>query len=307
MKLSKKYIFGISLLFLFLKLPIVLSLGVSPGFIDLGTLEKGSTKIVKFYVITTTGEKYLVKLEASEVNLDFFKRDKYRDLIYEYSEQPVRSWIDFINNPVELKSIEGKRGQAEVNLVLKIPENAEPGYHAVTIDPTPVVPEKTSPMGVGVVGVVGLNILFRVSGDVLRTGRILDITSGGIKGNRLELNVFFQNEGTVTMSSRADSIKIYDDSGKVITSVPSNIDHLKPGEIKVLKAYVYDKLEPGIYNVSANVNYITGSVSKNSTIVYELIPTGEIVSPAEEYKFPFWLLIIPIIIILAYLVHKWWD
>ena len=45
------------------------TVGVSPGKVDLGKVEKGSTKLVNFYIITPSEETLLVKLEPERISL----------------------------------------------------------------------------------------------------------------------------------------------------------------------------------------------------------------------------------------------
>ena len=292
---------------------IVFSFGISPGLIDLGELERGSNKIVKFYIITSPDESILLKLDAEEGNIDLFESGPFNHLFSEYSEQPVSSRVKFITNPVEikpgeeLKTIGGiLKNVKEVNFILNIPDDAEPGYHLLSIRPSPTVPTGQGPVGVNIVAVIPLTVIFRVPGKAVREGRILDIVSGGLSGNRLVLNIYFQNKGTVTISSRANDIKFYDNSSKLIFSSISNLDRLKPNEVKALKAYIYvSDLDFGTYNVSTNVNFLTGYVSKVSMVTFEKASIVEpTISKKEEFPY-FVILIILIIIIISYAIYKW--
>jgi hypothetical protein len=308
----KKLLFLLFFIIFLLNLRVVYSFGISPGLIDLGELERDSNKIIKFYIITSPDESTLINLEAEEGNIDLMS-GHFNNLFPEYSEQPVSSWIKFITNPIqikpreELKTIGGTlKNVKEVNFILRIPNDAEPGYHLLAIRPSPLTTTGQGPTGVNIVTVVPLTILFRVPGQAVRGGRILDIVSGGLSGNRLVLNIYFQNTGTVTISSRADDIKFYDDSHKLIFSSISNLDRIKPNEVKVLKAYIdTDDLDFGTYNVSSSVNFLTGRASKLMMVTFEKAPIAGYVTPKKE-EFPYLVvLIIFVIIIIAYAIYKW--
>ena len=142
------------------------NVGVSPGTLDLGNLEAGSTKLVDFYIITPSEEALLVKLEAEKGNLDFFSRPSYKDFIYNYSEEDATPWVKVINNPVEIRPSNETlratggliRGKEQISFLIDIPKNAEPGYHMLYIKPIPSASSET-------VGVIGSRVVALVSQD----------------------------------------------------------------------------------------------------------------------------------------------
>lgn len=291
------------LIFINIANAIEYSVGVSPPFIDAGTIERESSKIIKFYITTISDETLLVYLEPQDNSIDFFNIDSHRNLIYNYSEESVKEWIEFINNPVELKPTNETiapgiiRGKKEINFLINIPKDADPGYHVINIKPNPVVlSKKFGPVGSNVVAVTSINVLFNVPGEAKRDGIILDIIPEKFTGfgQILPINVHFQNMGTVSIVARAKQ-KIYDKNGSLITEIYSAKEILRPNEIKNLKTFLPTSgfLE-GIYNISTTVDFTTNITTKNFTL--SLYPTIVEVPKTEEY--PLWIILIIIIIII---------
>ena len=283
-------------------------MGVAPPFLNLGEVEKGSSNLANFDLVSSSTDEFMVKLKVLKGNMDFLT-GKYKDLVYNYSEEDVSSWIEFINNPVMLEppnETSKSSGWKKINFILNVPEDAEPGYHLVEIKPTPYVPAGYK-SGSFAVATITVTVVFKVPGKAIRKGIILDVTEGKYVRDKLEVNTYFQNSGTVTISAIASPIKIYDKDGNIVKTLMSHIDKVKPGEKKLLKAYLRtNNLESGEYDVNTSVTYKTGSISKKSSIIFEkkLLPTPQVVKIPKEIHFPWWILITIIIIIIAYIIYK---
>jgi len=286
-----------------------LFVGVSPSIINLGELERGTTNLVKFYVVTVSEEPFLVYLNVENGKLDFFDSN-YNNLIVNYSEEDTASWIKFLNNPVELKpqneslktDYETIKSWREVDLLLEVPKNAEPGYHLIKVKPNPSEISGTSGrVGANVVAITSVNIIFNVSGEAKRDGIILDATAERYKTNELELNTYFQNIGTTTITAKAVQ-NIYDKNGNFIKTIASPREAVKPKEIKIFNSSLpLDGLSLGDYNVLNTVSYTTDSAYKNSTISI----TSEILAMQPKAgELPFWLFIF-IIVIIALMIYRW--
>jgi len=290
------------------------SVGVSPSLIDLSEIDPGSSKPVSFIIVTVSDETLLVYLEPREALTDFFDNPNYKDDINSYSEESTAGWVQTFSNPVELKP-EGQiptlggtvRGWREINFLLNIPENAEPGYHLVSIFPKPALPGGAGgQVGVQISAVAPVTIFFNVHGDATRQGKILDITTGRYMGNSLELLIHFINTGTVTISAKANNIKVYDENGNLTASLASETKKIKPGEKQILTALLpLSSLKEGEYFVSSNVNFITGDTQKNSTIrIYPKLgplPTAEVVT--KPFEIPLWGLIL-IALLIIFIIYR---
>jgi hypothetical protein len=286
------------------------SVGVSPPVIDLGNVSRGSTNIVKFFLVTPSTEPLLVYLQPERGSLDFFSKVQYKNLIFNYSEEDTTSWAELLKNPIELsagnQTLQTRAGQIsgwrEVSFLLNIPKNAEPGYHSLTIKPTPTVPsEVLGQAGARVVAITYVTVLFKIPGDAKREGVILDVNSGNYVGNNLEINTFFQNIGTTTITTRLQQ-SVYK-NGTSIANLTSGMAFIKPGETKTLTTFLpTQRLVFGDYNVSTAISYSTDTVSKNSTISVSEHPI--VISKPEA--FPFWIVVlIIIIIIITFIIYKW--
>lgn len=286
-----------------------LFVGVSPPIVDLGQVETGTTNLVKFFVVTTSEETFLVSLQPENGRLDFFDFN-YKNSIFNYSEESTAGWVKFLSNPVELKpqnetlttGYGNINGWREIDFLLEIPKDAEPGYHLISINPVPSQPS-TSTGGVGaqLVALTSVNVIFNITGSATREGVILDTTSGDHTSSDLDIDTYFQNVGTTTISARAIQ-KIYDKDGNFITEISSPTSYVKPKEVNVLESPLpLTGLSFGDYKIFTSVSYTTDTAYKNSTI--SITPETLAEKPKPE-EFPVWIFIV-IIIIIAFIIYRW--
>ena len=285
-----------------------LFVGVSPSVIDVGEIERGSTTLVKFYIVTVSEEPLLVYLETENGKIDFFN-GHFSDLIFNYSEEDSSKWIKYLVNPVELKpqnetlntGYETIKGWREVNLLLEIPKNAEPGYHLIIVKPNPRSASGTEGrVGTKLVAISSVSVFFKIPGDAKREGLILDSTSGDYSSNQININTYFQNIGTTTITARAIQ-KIYDKDNNFITQISSPKEAIKPKEIKILKTpFTLDGVSFGNYEIFTTVSYTTDSEYKNSSL--SITPEILAAKPKPE-EFPTWIFIV-LIIIIAIVIYR---
>jgi len=286
-----------------------LFVGVSPSVVDLGELGRGTTNLVKFYIVTISDNPILVRLEAENGRLDFFDNN-YVDSIFNFSEEDTATWVKFLSNPVELKpqnetlktNYESIKGWREVNFLIEVPRNAEPGYHLIKVRPTPLETSVTKEaVGANVIAITSINVIFKVHGDAKREGVILDSTAGDYGQNNLEMNTFFKNIGTTTITAKAIQ-RIYDKDSNFVTEIASSKQFVKPNEIKSLNSFLpLTSLSAGDYQVLTTVSYTTDSAYKNSTIF--ISSEAILVKPGAE-ELSTWVFII-IIIVIAIVIYRW--
>ena len=285
-----------------------LFVGVSPPVVDLGKVGRGTANLVKFYVVTISENPILVRLEAENGRLDFFDNN-YVDSIFNFSEEDTASWVKFLSNPVELKpqnetlttNYESIKGWREVDFLIEIPLNAESGYHLIRVKPTPIETSVTKePVGANVIAITSINVIFNIFGEAKREGVILDSTSE-YESNNLQINTFFKNIGTTTITARAIQ-RIYDNNSNFVTEVASSKQFVKPNEMKNLNSFLpLTSLSAGDYQVLTTVSYTTDSAYKNSTIF--ISPEAILIKPKAE-ELSTWVFII-IIIIIAIVIYRW--
>jgi hypothetical protein len=285
-----------------------LFVGVSPSIIDLGEIERGTTNLVKFYIVTISEDPILVSLEPENGRLDFFDNN-YVNSILNFSEEDTASWVKFLSNPVELKpqnetlstNYESIKGWREVDFLLEVPRNAEAGYHLIKVKPTPIETSVTKEaVGANVIAITSINVIFKIPGDAKREGMILDSTPGKYGQNNLEINTYFQNTGTTTITAKAIQ-RVYDKDRNFITEISSPKLFVKPSEVKTLNSFLpLTNLSFGDYQVLTTVSYTTDSAYKNSTI--SISSEALLVRPKEDSLS--WIFII-IIIIIAIMIYRW--
>lgn len=289
--------------------------GVSPSVVDLGDVDPGSVQTVKFNVVTPSTDPLLINLQAESGGLDFFGSSKYGSLLDEYSEEDVVPWVNFIQNPFELSTSDvspssppGARGWREISFLIQIPRDAEPGYHTVKIDPIPSTPsESIGGAGARIVAVTSVTVIFRVRGDASRSGLILDVVRGNFVGTGLEMNTYFQNTGTVTVSARTAQRVLQ--NGTEVARASSGMDYVAPGSTKdFITLLPAASVPPGDYDVSTEVSFETGSSSKNSTMsVYQVAPAIAARQQAEEFPWTIVAVLILVVVIISVLIYRWYG
>ena len=304
----KRFIITTSLfsLIFILSVNAQLNIGVSPPVLDLGNINPDSSKIARFNLISTSSEVILTYMTPTDGRLDWFKTSDYKNYASNFSEQSISSWVEFIKNPVEVEQTEGGtiKGASEVVFILKVPKDLEPGYHMGIIKLDPMGPEKRAMFNIK--AVVPLIFIFRVPGNAIRNARIIDVVPGDYSGDNLNLNIFVQSTGTVTLQSIKGIIDIFDKNGKKIITLKTGGNSIKPGEVSNFNLlWPVRDVEEGVYDTTITFDYSTGLVSKNTTIKVTKIsiPTPQVVK--EVYVFPWWVLLaIIIIFVIAYLIYK---
>ncbi|VVB60834.1 Uncharacterised protein [uncultured archaeon] len=318
-KKSTFFIFAVS--FLFVSLAGLsyaeLQAGVSPLVLDLGTLDRGASTVGSFFIVTSSQDEILVKLSSQPSSLDFFRKPDYAGIIDKISEEDSSGWAFFPSNPYVLKpqneSLKTAAGSISdwkrVNFVLNVPKNAEPCNHAFQVKPSPYIVEEYG-NGVNIVAVTAITVKFLVSGECNINGRILDIMQNDNAQN-VQLDVYFQNTGTATVSAYVPEIAVSLENGTKVDSRPSGHSDVKPGETAIFSAgFAPEKFLPGKnYVANATVSYGANSTSKQVTLaIHEPKPAPAQEQPraeggAGEYNYAF-LVILIIILAIAYYVYR---
>ncbi len=320
MKLSNRLFFSFLISSIVL-LPLVssVSVGISPGHLNLGEIEPGDSKIARFYLVTSSKEKMIVHLSSTEGNMNIYDREEYRDLRKNHSEEDISSWVEFINNPTELlppsqvsaKMKEGLNVEQlrEVKFVLRIPEDAEPGYHTGIIYMDPKV-TKDEEANVFVKSIVPLTYIFKVKGKAIRSGNIIDIIHKTNSFGRKWVQVFYENNGTVTTYVNRGSIIFYNEKGRIIFDKKTDARFVKPGEIREFNTFIRPgELEDGEYDVKVTFDYTTDSVTRDLRLDLGTIsesPTGKVTEEIQgRWEIPWKIIIVILIIILiTYIIYK---
>ncbi len=252
-----------------------LSIGASPGKLDLGNVEKGEEKLVELTIFSDATSEVAVNIKSLSFVEDYynpnFKSSEINFDPYEASQESIGSWIYFIENPVVLKpgELDTKTkypsyitSVKKVSLIVKIPQSADPGYHSTRLSFDAVINNEGTGAKALAITSVDIPIVFRVSGDAVRSGYISGFE---VAGNRLNIN--FYNNGTTTFIARTSTINILKD-GKLVKSLSGSSTVSEPKTTKKMSTNI-DGIEPGKYEVYSNVVWTTGSSEKSANIFIE--------------------------------------
>jgi hypothetical protein len=300
-----------------------LSIGMAPPDYDIGKVEPGKEYYIDFYVITDHDEDLLVDLNRAKAPYDFYLPERIR-FRYTFnstlsSEEDASGWITFLDNSPILVLPEknlyrlSNGGLANANkrltAVIKIPEDAEPGYHAAYVVPSSRETMQGGGTAIGIITVAKMGYVFNVNGDARREGKIIGFTydKTGDSGN---LNVVFRNTGTVTMTVQAKDVTIYDKDQALVAVLASRQYKPEPGEMIEIPLKWYDpSIEEGMYNVEGMVEWIGGETSGSGRIQLTHEPvtediTGDVIAPPPVAAFPFWIILI-ILVVAGLAVYRW--
>ncbi len=295
-----------------------LSLGMAPNVADLGTVERGSSYIVDAYIISDYGRDLMVDLNTGAIGSKFLDpgraRQTYEFVPSEASEEDITGWLRYIENPVLLKT--EKRGYvlkdgAVINankratVVVGVPEDAEPGYHACYIEPSPRVTMHKRGTGTDIITVARMVVVLYVPGDPVRSVYIESFETERINPyvERVRINV--RNNGTTTIIARSNDMRIYGEEG-LLEKMKSSFISMAPGETaSLISNWNVKGLEPGEYEISAGVSWTTGGTEKEGAIRVHRPPamtTGEIIE--EPGEFPYWIMFLGIVIIGLIIIYR---
>ncbi len=293
----------------FLPLPakgVDFSVGVSPPLVDAGVIAPGEQKIIKFSIFTVSDESLLVYFGLANASMDYFQ-ERYPDKVGQFSEEPTSSWLEFTTYPVEIDATKEKtmgRAWQDVTAILKVPQNAEPGYHLIHITPQPVVSGAAgAPVGTSIVATVSTTVVFLVKGDARRDGVILDTQAAAMAGG-IGYDIIFQNTGTDTISAKT-SLEVYGKDGKLSGIYSPPKEYIGPQAIHIYSISIPGALPRTEYVYHSNVNYTSGTAQRNESLsVSGAKVTAQ--ATAEQQEFPVLpIVLILIIIAVLALLYRW--
>lgn len=283
------------LLFLLLLAPQAfgISIGAAPSSADLGTLRPADERVAEYAITSDYGRDIEASLEYAEPKKVVFEEGFPRSFhinLSEVSDEPIGGWVSFPYQSVVLRAEESwyplngvnVMANARARFILRVPPDAEPGYHVGAIALHPLLNSESRVTGVSIIGIARPSFVFRVAGKVERSGKIIDVRGGDA------ITTIFKNTGTVTIEAR-NSIE----AGGLSDTQSRKV---RPGEIVEFRF----SHGGGIVNVTSRVDWRTGSDSLQKMVVVEQPP--EATPTAQTLKSPFNpLLFIGIIVLYAIL------
>ncbi|MCX8178769.1 MAG: hypothetical protein N3D75_03000 [Candidatus Aenigmarchaeota archaeon] len=282
------------------------TVGVSPPVVDLGEVDRGETRIVRFNIISSTQSTLVVRMDSTNGKADFFQ-GQYNYMLYNYSEEDTSKWIEFLSNPIELQpsSFENSNIKAskEVTFLLKVPESSESGYHSayVMLDPKGADTRKQ----ISIKSVFPLTVIFQVPGSAFREIKIYDTKISGASPGTVYFETIIQNTGNVTILVKGGRINIYDENESYAGFALFPSFYIKPQEIKTVKTLWNTDVKLGRYKAQTIIDYSSNVVEKNSSFVILEKTSMPVMRVIEKPKINWWiLLIILLVIAFAYYWYK---
>ena len=310
-------LFAISFtLLIFASLALAISIGTAPGVMEIGEVKRGETIPVTFYLLTTADKDILVTMSHIDVHLTFYSRNRTGRYTFDpnqASDEDTSTWIEFTKNPVivsphstyvvYLPNGEVVRANQKVTFLLHVPKDADPGYHAFSINLAPTF------YGTGMISTIGVTrpvFIFKVPGKAIRSGRVEGIAADRQPNGMVRIDVLFRNTGTVTLKARVKKLDIYDEKGNYMTSLFTAYKRVPPGKASVFSVYWDNKeREEKKHRMVVTMDFITGeAVAEDIVRVPPYVVTAAVVK--EKREIPLWLIILLIGIAMLLVYWKYW-
>ncbi|MBC5793080.1 MAG: hypothetical protein H8Z69_03510 [Nanohaloarchaea archaeon] len=280
------------------------SVGVAPGFKDLGNVEPGQSLDITFYVVTSDVDDVfnlqpnLGKPMVSDIFSGQFTEPD------EVSEEDFESWADFQQdysiNPNTTKEYSYSGGtinaQGKMTFSLNIPNDAEPGYHVGTVNLNPRLDRATgSGYGTSTLGLTVPRFVFRVDGNAEREVKLADLRGIRIGENEVQVIAQMRNTGTVTTSITEGNATVVE-NGRREGVINFNEVKLEPGEFGEITGIWRGNIEGGNYEIEGMADYRTSDAYIEGDISFTDIiqEKVEVEDPAEtgensEPGLPVWM------------------
>ena len=320
MKQSGKAIVILSFILVFVVLSEpaeALSLGAAPGVMEIGELKRGKEYAVDFYLLTNSKSEMVVGFGTNEAKNSMYARNRtsrYTFIPALASQEDFLDWIEFIRKRVVVSDQDSFKvrfpdgsivnANEKVSFIIDVPQDAEPGYHAFEVVLKPKI-GGGSGMGLSTIGVTRPVFIFKVPGEAERKG-VIEGVAASRNGNRVSLDVLFRNTGTVTVSARISSLKIYNETGHYITTVKGGSVLVPPKSTKILRVYWTDEdmTRQKKIKVEATADYLTGRITKETmvTVPKAEVMTGQITGKKEG--FPWWMIILALGVVMLFLYWR---
>jgi len=255
--------------------------GVAPGVKDLGTLEKGERYKVEFYLVTNIDDTFTVRPSYSRPNPQIYmkeSRGRYNFIPSEASQEDIESWLRFPESTIAVdpsteQIISLQQGgvanaKGSVEFFIRVPKDAEPGYHAGAIEVSPKL--NVNAGGGAAVQTLGLSqfvFVFKVPGEAQRSLNVLDVNALRTNQDKVRFDYLLKNNGTVTVRVNRADTTLYNQFGNSTGVITTGGNYIEPGQTKVVNSYWKgNNVEAGDFRVRGEMNYLTGNSFIDKTI-----------------------------------------
>lgn len=306
---------GVLLLILgFTSVAAATSVGTAPGSLNLGELEPGQNYEGFFYV-TTRGisQEFEVEPEYRRASRSLFERDVEDEDAYfnpeEGSQQDISEWISFSQNSYSVDPNERNIAEMEgggsivynerVRFTISLPDDAEPGFHAGSIDLKPDLQSSGASGGSSVMnmGVTRPTFFFEVPGHAERDIDVVDVRAVRTGDEEARVDFLVSNEGTVTSWLRRSDTTVYDEFGDESNTITTGGRYVAPDNTEVISSqWRNPELEGGQYRVSGELDFITGKYYVDETINISDTIQVEREEREEGYR-PTWVILMLLLLV----------
>ncbi len=291
-----------------------LAIGIAPSLTSIEA-ERGEDYMLEIIIdVRDSGTKVPIELRCSEVDLTLRRESAWKYNLSETSEEDTCPWLSFLERKVVVEDTGGfvwkggKKIPADkvVFAVVKIPPNAEPGYHLGHIYLVPQISTQGMGVGVGLITTAASTYVIKVPGKAVRSVKVMGVVAYRESVDKARIDVLVKNTGTVTLKVYLDSLEVLKNN-TLLAKLKGGSLKIKPGETVPLSAFWVGKIEEGDYEVKAKVSWLSGDESFEGKVRITppppKIPTPMVVKPAKLP--PFLLALIPsIILVIIFFVAR---
>lgn len=253
---------------LFIPFTSAISVGVSPGFIDLGEVDPGSTQEIDFYITTNSEEPFDVKPKY-DLTTTYASGDGSDIPMRNVSEQNISSWIEFSQETYNIDPSteqtydlpDGSSVSAEgvITMNINIPSNVEPGYRMGQIELEPGISGEGNEAGARVLAQTVPGFAFRLPGNVERNIEFSDLQAVRVGQQQVQIIGQFRNRGTVTTNFRGGEVEVRDSQNRLLDNIYFGSANLEPGEFaEIDTTWISDEIDGGEYSIEGKGDYRTG-------------------------------------------------
>jgi len=243
------------------------SVGVSPGFIDLGEVQPGQERQVDFYITTNDiDQEFTVSPEYKKAVVTYTGGEDPLIDISNASDQDISPWISFDEKPktidpdtsetYTLPDGSSVNANGVVTMTIDIPANTEPGYRIGQVEMNAELPTQEGGGGAQLIAESRPGFAFRTPGPVERNIEHVGIEAIRIGENEVQIIHQVRNTGTVTTSLSSGTVKVYDSRGSTVGSYFTTSPTLEPGEYAEMdRQWGGGNVEGGEYRVEGTAEY----------------------------------------------------
>ncbi len=264
-----KKLWLVTLLMLLIGFTVSQSTGTRPGFQNIGAVSAGQTQIVNFYITSSGYESPYPVSVSPEEPLSSRMLDPVESPVEveEYSEEPIASWMDFTqerflvtpdnSSTYLLPNGETIEAEGRIRMYLRVPSNAEPGWHGGAISISPQADSAGTGFGSQVQAVTQPTFVFRVPGNAERRLEVVDARGIRTGEDSARIDIRVANRGSVTTSISGAEISVYNrETGQRVTDAVMGYHLFEPRRSEVISTTIRSgAIEQGSYQMNGSIDY----------------------------------------------------